>query len=128
MCGEEPRSHFLGAAVPKVEIWRAKVTYSRQDSASTTAVEVSVAICSKSPILYLHNVKRTPLLWLHNKSRLLVQKNIKVKWFGISLVLMAAWRYEIIPYIRNNRNDPTNRSSIMIETKNLYFSPAWKSK
>ena len=36
---------------------------------------------------------------------------------------MAAWRYEIIPYIRNNRIDPTNRSSIMIETKNLYFSP-----
>ena len=75
MCGEEPRNHFLGALVPKVEIWRATVTYSSQDSASTTAVEeVSVAICSKSPILYLHNVKRTPLLWLHNKSRLLVQK------------------------------------------------------
>ena len=32
-------------------------------------------------------VKISPLLRLHNKSRLSHQKSIKVKWFGISLVL-----------------------------------------
>ena len=54
----------LGSGGPKVAIWRVTVTYSPQDSASTTAKEeVSVATRSKSPILYLHNVKRTLLLW-----------------------------------------------------------------
>ena len=33
------------------------------------------------------HVKISPLLWLHNKLRLSHQKTIKVKWFGISLVL-----------------------------------------
>ena len=32
-------------------------------------------------------VKISPLLRLHNKSRLSHQKSVKVKWFGISLVL-----------------------------------------
>ena len=32
-------------------------------------------------------VEISPLLRLHNKSRLSHQKSIKVKWFGISLVL-----------------------------------------
>ena len=41
----------------KVEIWRATVTYSPQDSASTTAVvEVAVVICLKSLIVVLDYV------------------------------------------------------------------------
>ena len=35
--------------------------------------------------------KRSLLLWLHNKLRLLQQKNIKVKWFGISIVFHMTW-------------------------------------
>ena len=35
-------------------------------------------------------VKRSPLLWLHDKSRLSKQKNIKVKWFGISLMFILS--------------------------------------
>ena len=34
------------------------------------------------------HVKRSPLLWLHDKSSLSKQKNIKVKWFGISLMFI----------------------------------------
>ena len=33
-------------------------------------------------------VKISPLLWLHDKLPLSHQKAIKVKWFGILLVLM----------------------------------------
>ena len=35
--------------------------------------------------------KRSLLLWLHNKLHLLQQKNIKVKWFGISIVFHMTW-------------------------------------
>ena len=45
---EKPCSHFL-CHLHKFEIWWATVTYSLQDSASTTTiVEVTVAICLKS--------------------------------------------------------------------------------
>ena len=42
------------------------------------------------------HVKISPLLWLHNKSRFSHQKTIKVKWFGISLVLNFSSRVEKI--------------------------------
>ena len=38
--------------------------------------------------VFSSHVKRSPLLWLHNKSCLSQQKAIKVKWFGVSLVLI----------------------------------------
>ena len=45
---ETPLSLF-GCRLRKVEIWWAAVTYSPQDSASTTAVvKVAIAICLKS--------------------------------------------------------------------------------
>ena len=34
------------------------------------------------------HVKRSQLLWLHDTSRLRSKKNVKVKWFGISLVFI----------------------------------------
>ena len=34
------------------------------------------------------HVKRSRLLWLHDTSRLSQQQNVKVKWFGISLVFI----------------------------------------
>ena len=52
-------------------------------------------------MLFSH-VKISLLLWIHNKLRLLQEKTVSVKWFGITLVFiqqikhyMAAWRYEI---------------------------------
>ena len=38
--------------------------------------------------MFSSHVKRSPLLWLHNKSYLSQQKAIKVKWFGVSFVLI----------------------------------------
>ena len=38
------------------------------------------------------HVKRSQLLWLHDTSRLSQQKNVKVKWFDISLVFIIVNR------------------------------------
>ena len=42
---------------------------------------------SRENMLSSH-VKRSRLLWPHDTSRLSQQKNVKVKWFGISLVFI----------------------------------------
>ena len=39
-------------------------------------------------MLIFSGVKISPLLWLHNKSRLVQEKTVSVKWFGISLVFI----------------------------------------
>ena len=50
--------------------------------------EIPAGEHSRENLISSH-VKILPLLWLDNKLRLLYQKTIKVKWFGISLVFIS---------------------------------------
>ena len=71
------------------------------------------------------HVKISLLLWLHNKSRLSHQKNVQVKWFGISSVF-----HDIINRTLHGRLEIRNFSShvekifhsFAARTREIYFN------